>query len=303
MNTPTYFLMKSRFLTAKCVPTMLGKLTFYALIYQTSCYFLAPFCFLLQYFPALPFLHYFGCQWFGFLSFSSFTTHFLFSARLACLLFSIVSPQPFDHLLFAYLSPTAPPPSLLHHSISVLAQLQKWELAVTNLLAKPPRAPCGGASSQRTRDWLNLGKTLSGWPSWLDLLPDNKFPPPSSTMGRQVSCGAFSWHMVPCTITVDPHCQTALSYTYVTLFSHCSMSRTVVDTLLMCSLCLRRTDRKEKGGNIHVGVSVWAIVNKDISLSTYGNTEHASGKCLSVQPIIPITPYLVLSLVCISDEG
>lgn len=125
----------------------------------------------------------------------SFSAHpfFFFSPAIS----PILSSQPFHHLLFAYLSPITLHPSLLHHSIFVLVQLQKWDLAVTNLLAKPPRAPCGGASSQRTRDWLNLGKTLSGWPSWLDLLPDNKFPPPSRTMGRH-KCHVVHFHDTWC---------------------------------------------------------------------------------------------------------
>ncbi len=125
---------------------------------------------------------------------SAHSQHVPPSALLSSLPISCLNP--FHHLLSAYLSPITPP-SLLHHSIFVLVQLQKWDLAVTNLLAKPPRAPCGGASSQRTRDWLNLGKTLSGWPSWLDLLPDNKFPPPSSTVGRY-KCHVVHFHDTWC---------------------------------------------------------------------------------------------------------
>lgn len=44
------------------------------------------------------------------------------------------------------------------------------------------------------------------------------------------------------------------------------------------------------------------LVNIGTGLSKYGNTGHLFAKCLSVQPIIPIAPFLVLSLVCISDE-
>lgn len=50
-------------------------------------------------------------------------------------------------------------------------------------------------------------------------------------------------------------------------------------------------------------VCVCVIVNMCISLSKRENTEHVFAKSLNVQPIIPITPFLVLSLVCISDEG
>lgn len=57
----------------------------------------------------------------------------------------------------------------------------------------------------------------------------------------------------------------------------------------MCSVCLRRTG--------------CVILNMGIRLSKYGNAGRAFAKCLSVQPIIPITPFLVLSLVCISDES
>lgn len=82
-----------------------------------------------------------------------------------------------------YLVPTSlltlPHPSLLHHSISVLAQLQKWELAVTNLLAEPPRAPCGGASSQRTHviDWTEGKLCQAGHHDWISCLIINSLLP------------------------------------------------------------------------------------------------------------------------------
>lgn len=108
------------------------------------------------------------------------------------LLFSpILLSQPFHHLLFAYLSPITPP-SLLHHSIFVLVQLQKWDLAVTNLLAKPPRAPCGGASSQRTHviDWTWGKLCQAGHHDWISCLIINSLLP-------QVLWGDTSvmWHI------------------------------------------------------------------------------------------------------------
>lgn len=75
----------------------------------------------------------------------------------------------FHHLIFAFFEPITPS---LHHFIFVLVQLQKWDLAVTNLLAKPPRAPRGCASSRRTCviDWT-WGKLCQAghhyWISWL----------------------------------------------------------------------------------------------------------------------------------------
>lgn len=75
----------------------------------------------------------------------------------------------FHHLIFAFFEAIAPS---LHHFIFVLVQLQKWDLAVTNLLAQPPRAPRGRASSRRTcvMDWT-WGKLCQAghhyWISWL----------------------------------------------------------------------------------------------------------------------------------------
>lgn len=95
----------------------------------------------------------------------------------------LILSQFFHHLCFAYISPITLP-SKLHHSIFVLAQLQKRDLAVTNLLAKPPRAPCGGASSQRTHviDW-SWGKLCqAGYHDWISSLIINSLLP--GTMGR-----------------------------------------------------------------------------------------------------------------------
>lgn len=75
--------------------------------------------------------------------------------------------------------PSLSPPTLLHHSIFVLVQLQKWDSAVTNLLAKPPRAPCGGASSQRTRviDWTWGKLCQAGHHDWISCLIINSLLP------------------------------------------------------------------------------------------------------------------------------
>lgn len=84
----------------------------------------------------------------------------------------------FHHSLFAFHSPISSP-CLLHHSIFVLVQLQKWDLAVTNLLAKPPRAPCGGASSRRTRviDWTWGKLCQAGHHDWISSLIINSLLP------------------------------------------------------------------------------------------------------------------------------
>ncbi len=172
-----------------CVPM-------HCLCFTLWIFFLYTFSFLLI--PTVN--HYFCCKWFVAFCSSTYCPSFCSLSAHPFFFFPAFPPnilsQPFHHLLSENLSPITPP-SLLHHSIFVLVQLQKWDLAVTNLLAKPPRAPCGGTSSERTRDWLNLGKTLSGWPSWLDLLPDNKFPPYSSTVGRY-TCHVVHFHDTWC---------------------------------------------------------------------------------------------------------
>lgn len=112
------------------------------------------------------------------------------SSSLPSLPFSYLNPS------IIYCSPTShlslPPPPLLHHSIFVLVQLQKWDLAVTNLLAKPPRAPCGGASSQRTRviDWTWGKLCQAGHHDWISCLIINSLLP-------QVLWGDTSvmWHI------------------------------------------------------------------------------------------------------------
>ena len=97
---------------------------------------------------------------------------FFLSFPLSCLNPSIIYFLPSSHL-------SVPPPSLLNHSIFVLVQLQKWDLAVTNLLAKPPRAPCGGASSQRTRviDWTWGKRCQAGHHDWISCLIINSLLP------------------------------------------------------------------------------------------------------------------------------
>ena len=130
------------------------------------CSFITPlmfFCFVFSSLLISLCHHYFCHQRFDsfLLPFCTFFCSFFCSlSEYPILFFTFTSPilstQPFHHLRFTYLSPIKlPPPSLLHHSIFVLVLLQKWDSAVTNLLAKPPRAPCGGASSQRTHviDW------------------------------------------------------------------------------------------------------------------------------------------------------
>lgn len=50
-------------------------------------------------------------------------------------------------------------------------------------------------------------------------------------------------------------------------------------------------------------VYLCVIVKISITLSKYGNKQHVFAKSLNGQLIIQITPFLVLGLVCISDEG
>lgn len=109
---------------------------------------------------------------------------FLLTLGISLLLSSILPlPFPCFNLSIIYFLPTShlslSPPSLLHHSIFVLVQLQKWDLAVTNLLAKPPRAPCGGASSQRTRviDWTWGKLCQAGHHDWISCLIINSLLP------------------------------------------------------------------------------------------------------------------------------
>lgn len=85
---------------------------------------------------------------------------------------SFLSSQPLHHFIFAYLSPITPSSPLTSSFHLVPVQLQKWDLAVTNLLAKPPRAPCGGASSQRTRviDWTWGKLCQAGHHDWISCL-------------------------------------------------------------------------------------------------------------------------------------
>lgn len=110
--------------------------------------------------------------------------------------------------------------------------------------------------------------------------------------------------MVPWTITVDPHCHIfTFSYAYsLTLFLlpwlHTPDSK-LANTFL-CAVCWNRIGCERKIGQC---VYEHVLLNMDISLSKYGNTGCVFAKCLSVQPIIQITSFFVLSLVCISDDG
>lgn len=80
-----------------------------------------------------------------------------------CQLVPITAPPPPPH-----------PPSLSCHLWSHTV-IYKWDLAVTNLLAKPLRAFLWRCLLTEDRyDWLDQRKILSGWLSWLDPLPDNK---------------------------------------------------------------------------------------------------------------------------------
>lgn len=158
----------------------------------------------------------------------------------------------FQHLhlsLSAYLSPITAP---LPHSIFVLVQLQKWVLAVTNLLAKPPRAPCGGASSQRTHviDWTWGKLCQAGHHDWISCLIINSLLP-------QVLWGdtSVTWHIFMTHDALDfygdPHCQILLSLAHTVSLLWLDMP----DTQLVNAFVLRAVCHCNY--RIHTMLKVW----------------------------------------------
>lgn len=212
-----------------------------------------------------PFYHNICCKLFPFLPprLSVYSQHSLSLLLTSCSLSqSLVSNlSSFNFLPTSNLS--LPP---LHHFIFVLVQLQKWDLAVTNLLAKPPRAPCGRASSQRTHviDWT-WGKLCQAghhyWISWLiinSLLPHVLWGDTSVMWRIFMTHGAldcYAW----CTLPVS-----SFSYMYSLTLPWLNVPD---HKTFLCAICWNRIGCERKIGQCVfkcVLLWIWAFICPNI---------------------------------------